>query len=191
MVGSDLAGKLLVELRGERVCSVWHSWLKEEGRIGAHFMMICENIGLPFVERCNAGPAFGELCRQPVPVEIEPVVVSSATRPYFVVLAVVVIRIQVVASVGVGPVGEALKAIGIITRIKEDYNIAEQVFNLLPLCGGQMIGHCQGCIGAAGLVAMYGKSLVNHYRHAIDTGPGIVPAKPQMVLAYVFYVLMV
>jgi len=98
---------------------------EEEGRISAHFVMIGEHVGLPFLENTYTALTFIELCRQPVAVQVKPIVITSTPGPGLSVLAIGRISRQVFVFVGIDPGGESVETIGVEAGIKNDDDLIE------------------------------------------------------------------
>jgi hypothetical protein len=129
--------------------------LEEEGRVRFHLVEVGENVGLPAVEDGESCLRFGMLHRQPISIEIEPVVVRAPARPAFLVFAVQALADELAAAMHVRPGGEALQAIGVERRVEQHDRVREQRVDRGPLCGGKMVGDQQRRVRTAGLVAVH------------------------------------
>ena len=58
------------------------------------------------------------MSRKPVSVEVKPIMISSTSGPNFSVFSVIWIGGKVLVSIGICPIGKALKTIRIKTRVK-------------------------------------------------------------------------
>ena len=108
VIGRDLSGQLLVAFRGIAVHPRRLSGLEEEGSVGAHLVMIGQDVRLPVVEDHEPVLALIMLRRQPVAVEVEPIVVETSAGPGLAELAVVRIAHARYALVAVHPGGKPL-----------------------------------------------------------------------------------
>ena len=113
MVGTDLLGQLEVFLRGQRMDARRDAWLKKEGAVGAHFVEVQVHVRQPALEYTYAISGFRMLHRQPVAVEVKPVVVGSTSRPGLVEFALCRVAVHVIGFVGVDPGSKAVESIGI------------------------------------------------------------------------------
>jgi hypothetical protein len=103
MVGTDLLGQLEVFLGGQRMDTGRDARLKKEGAVGAHLVEIQVHVGKPTLEYTNANSGFGMLYRQPVTVEVKPVVVGASSRPSFIEFALCGVPVHIICLVGVDP----------------------------------------------------------------------------------------
>ena len=118
MVGTDLLGQLEVFLRGQRMDARRDAWLKKEGAVGAHFVEVQVHVRQPALEYTYAISRFRMLHRQPVAVEVKPVVVGSTSRPGLVEFALCWIPVHVIRLMGVDPGSKAVESIWVDSRIQ-------------------------------------------------------------------------
>ena len=81
MVGANFLSELKVFLWGQRVDARRDAGLKKEGAVGAHLMEVQVHVRKPTLEHAYAISGFWMLHRQPVAVEVKPVVVGTSSRP--------------------------------------------------------------------------------------------------------------
>ena len=118
MVGTDLLGQLEVFLRGQRMDARRDTWLKKEGAVGAHLVEVQVHVRQPALEYTYAISGFRMLHRQPVAVEVKPVVVGSTSRPCLVEFALRWIPVHDVSFVGVDPRSKAVESIRVDGRVQ-------------------------------------------------------------------------
>ena len=139
---------------------------EEVAVVGAHLVAVDHQLRQPGGDLAHAR-ALGQAHRQPVPVEVEQVVVASAPGPDGGVREVVL--------VGVGDlVGErrnlrqiARAAVGVLERLDEDDQVAAHRLRALVGAGHQPPGQGAGGVGAAQLVAM---DAVGQHRDGLRRG---------------------
>ena len=56
--------------------------------------MISKDVGFPVLKNLDPAPAFRVLAKQPIPVQVEPIMVGPSTGPGLVILTVIRIRID-------------------------------------------------------------------------------------------------
>ena len=118
MVGTDFLGELEVFLWGQRVNARRDAGLKKEGAVGAHLVEVQVHVGQPALEDTYAISGFRMLHRQPVTIEVKPVVVGASSRSGLVEFALRWIPVHVVGFVGVDPGSKAVESIGVDGRIQ-------------------------------------------------------------------------
>ena len=96
-IGRNGFSQRIILLGYQRMHSVWLTWLEEESGVRAHFMVIGIQVWLPLVNPGNSPLCFRQLNRNVIPVEIEPIVVSAASWPGFILFEIVGICDQVLA----------------------------------------------------------------------------------------------
>ena len=120
MIAADALGQLLVDSRCQRVHTTGLARHEEKSSIGTHLMVIRKNIGSPFVKHPNAPLTFRMLNRQPVSVEVKPVMICTSTGPYLPILPIGRVRGQVCIFVHICPGRKTLHTIWVETRIQQD-----------------------------------------------------------------------
>ena len=111
MVGTDFLGQLEVFLGGQWMHARRDARLKKEGAVGAHLVEVQVHVRQPALEYTYAISGFRMLHRQPVAVEVKPVVVGTSSRPGLVEFALCWIAVHVVGLVGVDPGSKAVETI--------------------------------------------------------------------------------
>src|SRR5690606_9984716 len=163
MVSGNLSGECKILFGSMEMVSAGHSRLKKEGIVGAHLMKIEHNVWLRFLNFRYSAPGFRMLDRQPVPVEIKPIMVRPCSWPDFIQLPVVGIAVHMVTFMGIDPGGKTVNAVGIDCRIKQQDNIFQLLFDFIG--SGTMIGRNKGGVSPAGFVSMNRMSHIHHNGH--------------------------
>lgn len=109
--------------------------LKKVGAVGAHFVVIGNNVGQPLVKEGHTVLAFNLRQRQPVSVQVEPIVVSAAAGPHFLMFRVQWVGYGWGASPGVDPIGMPVAAIGVEYRFYKDERLGKVLLNFGSLYG--------------------------------------------------------
>ena len=122
--------EILIFLRRIWIGSAGHTWLKKESRIGSHFMMIRQHIWFPSVELFDPSFTGWMYCKEPVPVQVEPIMVGSCTWPYLIEFPVTYIGVSHIVFVRINPTAEPLKSIRIITGVQENHCLIKQFLDL-------------------------------------------------------------
>ena len=89
MIGGDLSGQLLVAFGCVTIHACRLPGLEEESCIRTHLMMVGQDVRFPVVEDVEPVPTFVMLSRQPVAVQVEPVMVETPAGPCLAEFAVV------------------------------------------------------------------------------------------------------
>lgn len=145
-----------------------HPRLEEVGRVGSHLVKVEHHVRFPVMEHLHPSLAFRVLQRQPVAVQIEPIVIGSSAGPGLLVLAVVRVTVGNGASIVIGPLGEPFEPVGVQTRIQQDNHVIEQLLMGWPFRRRQVIGHQRRRITAARLVAVHAVPHVDYCRQRAD-----------------------
>ena len=82
---------------------------------------------------------FRMLRRHPIPIQVEPVVVGTPSRPGFDMFSVLCILRGDMPPITVSPIDEPVAAIRIVIRIDNHDDAIQQVIYRRSLSGGQMI----------------------------------------------------
>ena len=134
-------------------------------------MVVGRDLGPPAVPERHPPPALLERRREPVPVEVEEVVVRPPLRPRLVVLAVLRVGHGHGAAPAVGPVDEAVAPVRVEERVEEDDDLAEHGLGL-ALGGGEVVEVDERGLGPRRLVPVDGVPLEQDGRHPGDLGVG-------------------
>ena len=148
-----------------RIVSGRNSGLEKKRGTGAHLVVIRKNLRTPAVKQFESALRFRVLCRQPVPVEIKPVVIGPSAGPGFVMLPVGRIAHGDSPSVAIGPVREAIPSVGIEHRIENDHSFLQSIIHGRTAAGRKMI-EIQDCgLRSACFISVNAVTLIEHDRH--------------------------
>src|SRR6056297_972131 len=117
-------------------------------------MVISYYVGFPFMKHFQAGLGFRMLCREPVPVQIKPVMIRSSARPVLSELPVVRIFICGMVNMHVAPACSSCEAIRIETWIDQDNRMIKNAFDLFILCCCEMVSCYHGSISRTRFVSV-------------------------------------
>src|SRR6056297_975543 len=159
--------EILIDLRCQRIGSGWYSRLEKIGGVGAHFMLIGNNIWAPFMKFSYSAAAFGMLNRHPVAVEIEPVVVGSSAGPYLIKFARIGVGYRGGAFMDIYPSSKTVQAIGVKSGIQENNRIFQHRIHFNSCCRSKVVGCQHGGVGPAWLVSMNAMSQRYDYGHVV------------------------
>ena len=112
-------------------------------------------MGSPVVVFDNTRTRFRVHQRQPVPVQVEPVMVGACTGPVFHALACICSSHGHAGSIMVGPTGEAVEAVRIDAGIQQNHRPVQQLLDEFGARRCQVISSQQRRVAATGLVAMH------------------------------------
>ena len=164
--------KLEGPFRGVRVVPARDPGLEEIGRVAAHLVDVGQHLGAPVVEQRNPAPRFGMLRHEPVPVEVEPVVVGPPARPRRHVLPVLPVPRGDPAPVGVDPVDETVPAVRVVVGVHDNHGAVQQAVHGRSAARGEVVEHQHGRLGTARLVAVHAVAHVDDDGHGLDHGVG-------------------
>ena len=113
----------------------------------------------------------GVLQRQPVAVQVEPVVVEAAAGPGLVLLDVGGVGNGGFAAARVHPARKARHAVGVDAGVDQHHRVAQHLLDGRAL-GRRQVVHCQQRgVGAAGLVAVHAVAHPEHGGHLTYVEP--------------------
>ena len=164
-------------LRRVRVVAARDAGLEEIGRVAAHFVDVGQHLGAPVVEERHPALRFGVLRHEPVPVQIEPVVVGPPAWPRFHVLPVLAVPRGDRAPVGVDPVDETVPPVRVVVGVQDDHGAIQQAVHGRSAARGQVVEDQHGRLGPARLVAVHPVAHVDDDGHGLDQGVGHLPRR--------------
>ena len=164
MILADLGGQFLIDGWCEGVGTLRFSRHKKEVAVTTLLVKIELHVGLPGVEQGKPAAAFWVLVGQPVAIEVKPVVVGSPIGNRLSVLAVIGVGAGHLSAMAVGPVGKAIKAIGIKHGVKNNHHVFKLRCNRRIQRRIEVVGDQGRGVTAAGLVT------VNAVHHMHDRG---------------------
>ena len=145
--------------------AVGHAGVEVVGAVFPHFVVIGVDVRPPFMKLRHPAPGLGMLENQPLPVEVEPVMVGAAAGPEGVVQLVPGVRDRHVGAVHMVPGRHPAAAIGIEYGDEDDDALFQRGFDFSAPGRGQMIGHRHRRVGGAHLGAVDAVIEPSHHRH--------------------------
>ena len=123
-----------IEVVGNQwIITCFLTWIKIKTGVGPHFMMICLHIRAPFVEEVHPVSGLWKCSKEPISVQIKPIVIGSAAWPDFIVFSIIGISNWWKGFVHIGPVGMAISSIRINYRIQQNNHILHPLVSLFRL----------------------------------------------------------
>ena len=123
MVLANFGGQFLIDGRCEGVGALRFARHEKEIAVTALLVKIELHIGLPGVKQGESAATFGVLMGQPVAIEVKPVVIGSPIGNILPVLAVIGVRTGDLPAMAIGPVCEAVEAVGIEHGVKNNHYV--------------------------------------------------------------------
>ncbi len=142
-------------LAQKRVKPFARSRRDEEAGVLAHLVKVGGDIGAPVLGRADKCPRFGLGDRQPLAVDVEPVMVGAAPGPFVIVLAMLRIGHGDIGVMHVRPLGEPVGAIGVDHHDLVDDGLVQKRLDLGALRRGQVIENERRGIIARGFRAVH------------------------------------
>ncbi len=145
--------------------------LEEVRAGGAHLVVVGDHVGPPPLVPRDAGLGLGVHQGEPVPVEVEPVVVGPAAGPHLVVLPVQGVGHHGLGPVHVGPPGVPVPAVGVQVGLHEEDAVGQVALHLAGARHQPVRGE-HGGLRRGGLVAVDAVAQVHDHGH-VGRGGGI------------------
>src|SRR5690606_4789189 len=120
------------------------------------------------MKKFDASPGLAMPGRQPVSIEIKPIMVGPAARPGFIVFSILQVGGRYPSPVGINPFRKTAAPIGIETRIDKNHQVLKKwVYRWAATCR-QVVQKQQGRLCPTGFISVDAEAEVDDCRHRFD-----------------------